>query len=76
MLNCSTFGDKPFSEAAAGEFDMGYVGNALSWGGWVGYTFAKPSSGMTNQGVVEMAFKTDIEIAREAKKRPIMEIGE
>ena len=37
----------------------------------------KARSGWFTQGVRDiMAFKSDIEIAREAKKRPIMEIGE
>jgi len=37
----------------------------------------RPDRGRITQGVTDiMAFKTDIEIAREAKKRPIMEIGD
>ena len=46
-------------------------------------TFGKCfQTGITSQtaqialGETHMAFKTDIEIAREAKKKPIMEIGQ
>jgi formate--tetrahydrofolate ligase len=61
----------------AGEFDADCVGNALSRRKRVGYTTPKARPGLITQGVTDiMAFKTDIEIAREAKKQPIMQIGD
>ena len=61
----------------AGEFGADCVGNALSWCKRTGYTTHEARQGLITQGVTDiMAFKTDIEIAREAKKQPIMQIGD